>query len=330
MTNKVLIVDDDPVMRRTLERYLSVAGYGVLLAENGAEALRIMRAKGPRIVITDWMMPEMDGLELCRVIRSSEMVGFVFIIILTVHSDTDRVVEAFDAGADDYLSKPFHRQELLARLKAGTRIIQLEAGLARQNREIHKVNAELAILNEKFEKMATTDELTGLANRRHALDRLNEFWAMAERHDQPFACVMMDIDHFKRCNDTYGHDVGDLVLRETARILSDSARVSDTVCRLGGEEFLVLCPHTNVEAVVEVAERLRKAVEAAVMKCEDAEFSITMSAGVAGRGEVVRNPNDLLKKSDAAMYLAKRSGRNRVCVAKGGKSEVGSNEHVSI
>jgi two-component system cell cycle response regulator len=313
MDRGILIVDDDPSMLRLLERFLSMDGYEVLKARNGAEALCILHDKGPQIVITDWEMPEMDGLELCRTIRSSELVGFIYTVILTAHAD--KIVEAFEAGADDFLSKPPRRGELLARLKAATRIIRLEADLARQNREIHKVNAELSVLNSKLERMATTDELTGLANRREALNRLNESWATSTRHDQPLSCIVLDIDHFKQFNDTYGHDVGDLVLRETARALARSSRTGETVCRFGGEEFLVVCPNATVGAVTEAAERLRAAVEANKIKRRDQQLTITVSLGVAGRDDDVATPDDLLKAADEALYAAKRSGRNRVWVA---------------
>lgn len=313
MDRGILIVDDDPSMLRLLEKFLSMDGYEVFKARNGAEAVSILYDKGPQIVITDWEMPEMDGLELCRTIRSSELVGFIYTVILTAHAD--KIVEAFDAGADDFLSKPPRRGELLARLKAATRITKLEADLARRNREIQKVNAELSILNSKLERMATTDELTGLANRREALNRLNECWATSTRYGQPLACVLLDIDHFKQFNDTYGHDVGDLVLRETARILALSARTGETVCRLGGEEFLVVCPNVTVEAVTAAAERLRAAVEANKVKRRDQLLTVTVSLGVAQRRDGMATPDELLKEADEALYAAKRSGRNRVCIA---------------
>ena len=186
MGMKILIVDDDPSILLVLKKCLSGAGYEVMSATNGADALHILLSQGPSLMITDWMMPGMTGLELCRAVHSTEGIGFVYVIVLTSLSDKEHVVEAFAAGANDCVSKPFHHGELLARVEAGIRIINLETDVAKQNRKIHKVNAELALLNSKLERMATTDELTGLANRRYAMRQLETYWSAAERHDQPF------------------------------------------------------------------------------------------------------------------------------------------------
>lgn len=312
---KILIVDDDPIMIRLLEKHLSLTGYSLLKASDGAEAMRLIMAEGPALVITDWEMPRMNGIELCRAVRSTDGVGLTYLIILTSHSDKKRVVEAFEAGADDYVSKPFDRGELLARVKAGMRVIEAEADLARQNLEIHKINAELTILNAKLEKIATTDELTGLANRRHAMIRLTEYWETALRYQEPISCIMMDLDHFKRVNDTYGHDVGDVVLRELGRILSQHTRLGDLACRLGGEEFLILCPHTTTEGAKLLAERLRKTVEITPIAVGDKTLHVTISLGVADRNDFTNSKDDLLKSADYALYQAKHGGRNRVCVS---------------
>ncbi len=311
---KILIVDDDPIMIRLLEKHLSSTGYPLLKASDGAEALRLILAEGPGLVITDWEMPSMNGVELCRAVRSSDGVGPMYLIILTSHSDKKRVVEAFDAGADDYVSKPFDRGELLARVKAGMRVIEAEADLARQNLEIHKINAELTVLNAKLEQIATTDELTGLANRRQAMERLTEHWEMALRHQQSICCIMIDLDHFKRVNDTHGHDAGDVVLRELGRILSQYTRLGDLACRLGGEEFLILCPHTNTEGARLLAERLRKKVESTTIVIDDRKLNVTISLGVAERNDFTNSKDDLLKSADYALYQAKHGGRNRVYV----------------
>ncbi|MCH8147389.1 MAG: diguanylate cyclase, partial [Planctomycetes bacterium] len=191
------------------------------------------------LILTDMMMPEMDGLELCRAIRTSEVVGFVYVVIHTANTDEDSLAKAFDSGADDFLAKPCQKQELLARLKAGVRALTAESKVTSQQLAIHKTNAELATLNDKLQWMATTDELTALPNRREAMRRLLDHCATADRENRPLACMMLDIDHFKRCNDTHGHGVGDAVLRSTARVLTRSVRASDAVFRIGGEEFVV-------------------------------------------------------------------------------------------
>jgi len=244
-------------------------------------------------------------------------VGFVYIIILAAHSDKERVVEAFDAGADDYLSKPFHRGELLARVKAGVRIIELEADLENKNRQILRSNAEMAVLNRKLQELATTDELTGLANRREAWMQMNKIWASAERHGHPFSCLMIDLDEFKSVNDLYGHSVGDTVLRETARLIKQDTRTSDMVCRIGGEELLILCPNNNAREIAQLAERLRHKVETHVIKHDKLELRITISIGIAERTNLMTTPDHLLMIADKALYAAKSAGRNKVCMAPG-------------
>lgn len=315
MDNRVLIVDDQPADLSLLGKHLELAGYEVLTASNGLEALKILHAEGPQLIITDWMMPQMDGIEFCQAVRSSELVGIVYIIILTAHSDKERLVEAFRAGADDFLSKPFHREELSARLKAGKRIVRLESELAVERRVLHKTNAELAILNGQLDRLATTDELTGLSNRRTAVQRLDELWEAAARYQQPLACILLDIDHFKRFNDTHGHDVGDAVLRHVASVLRRNTRGSDLICRIGGEEFLVLCPSTTAAEASVGAERLRRTVESSALNCNGIELSVTLSAGVSERDTTMIDSDQLLKSADNALYAAKQAGRNQVAVA---------------
>ena len=315
MAKSILVVDDDPMIRRLLEKHLTTAGYEVVSACDGREALEILLAGGPKLLVTDWIMPEMDGLELCQAVLEAEGIGFVYTIMLTAQSDREQIVEAFDVGIDDYLTKPFDKQELVARVNAGYRLVKLEEGLARQQRLIVKANAEMAILNGKLERMATVDDLTGLFNRREGMARLQEYWATAYRHGQPLACIMIDIDDFKGFNDTHGHDVGDIVLQSTARTLHGHARMGDSVCRWGGEEFLLICPGTTLAEAEETAERLRQAVEAHRIVCQDQSLKLTVSVGVAALDETVGSIDVLLRKADQALYQAKGAGRNRVVVS---------------
>ncbi|HOJ75565.1 MAG TPA: diguanylate cyclase [Phycisphaerae bacterium] len=314
MDRRVLLVDDDPAMLALLSRYLRGAEYEVLVAQDGPTALGILHRDGPPIVLSDWAMPGMSGLQLCQTIRASEAIGFVYVIIVTAHSEKHRVVEALEAGANDFLAKPFHPQELLARVNAGFRITTLEADLKRQQRELCKANAEMAILNRKLELMAITDELTGLANRREAMHQLKTGWDVAQACGQPFSCIMVDIDHFKDCNDTYGHDAGDAVLRHTAEALLRMAGTGELACRLGGEEFLLICPNAGVDHAAMRAEQLRAAVEASAVQVDGVELHVTISAGVAERSAETDTVTDLLKCADQALYAAKRAGRNRVMV----------------
>jgi|CXWL01.1.fsa_nt_gi diguanylate cyclase (GGDEF)-like protein len=310
---QVLVVDDDPDCLRLLRNHLSNAGYEVVEARNGVEALRILHAEGCRIVVTDWNMPEMDGLQLCRAIRGDEGAGFIHIVMMTAADSTEKMAQAFEAGADDFLQKPFKPMELLARLKAGVRAVGADAKVAVQQLALFKSNAELAVLNTKLERSATTDELTGLGNRRAALDRLRELYASLERHQTALACILIDIDHFKRVNDTFGHEAGDVVLRETANALRRAARIDEPVFRLGGEEFLVLCPGASADDAVQGAERFRHAVAASAVKYDNDQISVTISCGVAEWGLDTKTTDELLRMADQALYCAKRAGRNQVC-----------------
>jgi len=312
---RILIVDDDPAALRLLEKHLSAAGCRVTTAANGIEALEIDSAQAPQMIITDWMMPEVDGLELCRRLRAGEETGFAYIIVLTASIEENRVVEALEAGADDFLTKPYNRQELLARVRAGERIVRLEAGMAERSREVSRYNARLAAANDQLRVMATTDELTGLANRREALARLGEHWSLAVRHGDPLACIVADIDHFKQFNDTHGHAVGDTVLKTTAHVLRRTARYGEAACRIGGEEFLIICPRSTVPSAEMGAERVRSAVAGHMVEHNGTALSVTLSLGVAERTESMEGPDDLLKAADEALYAAKEAGRNRVCVA---------------
>ncbi len=310
--HRVLVVDDDAAQQRLLSNYLSDAGYEVTTAVNGIEAYQLIHAEGFQLVVTDWIMPKMDGIELCRAVRESEGAGFVYIIVLTGQNDTTSLPSAFEAGADDFLAKPCRKEELLARLKAGVRAAASEARIGEQRRALHKANAELATVNETLKRIATTDELTGLYNRREAMRRLDEFWAMGDRHGQPLSCMMIDVDHFKKCNDAHGHDAGDAVLRSVAKSIQQSARSGEVVFRLGGEEFLVACPEATAKEAISGAERIRADVEKLAIRHGRKTLSVTISVGIAERNESQTTFDDLLRCADEALYEAKRIGRNRV------------------
>lgn len=321
--SEVLVVDDDESSLTVISRILSNAGHRVHTARNGVEAVRVLLTDGPPLVITDWIMPGMDGLELCRAIRRHEGIRFAYVVMVTGQNpERHGVVAAFEAGADDFLYKPVNQLELLSRIRAGERIIKLQRDLDARGREAYRYNAEMEIANAKLgdanlelHRMATTDELTGLINRREAMDRLSREWGSATRHAYPLSVISLDIDRFKSCNDVYGHDVGDEVLRETAKTLRRSVRSEESLCRFGGEEFLVICPHATEAMAAVGAERLRRMCEAQSIRSGDVTLRATISVGVAERTAAMAGPDDLLRAADAAMYAAKESGRNTVRTA---------------
>jgi diguanylate cyclase (GGDEF)-like protein len=313
----IIVAEDDAASRALLVRQLTKAGYEVTACVNGREALAAIRARVSCIVVADWSMPEMDGLELCRTVRSlAEMqaLSFVYFILLTAHSETEEIVAGLEAGADDYLTKPYQKQELLARLRAGERIHALQTELMHRQIELHKANAELAGLNIKLENLANTDVLTGLANRRQLFERFAEEWALSERTGRPLACIMLDIDNFKTTNDTYGHVAGDQVLRKIAETTGGCLRKYDLIGRIGGEEFCVICPDTPVEAVACLAERIRAAVDEMQCVLDGNRIQVAISLGVAARDLTHEKLDDLMAAADEALYRAKQGGRNQTWV----------------
>jgi diguanylate cyclase (GGDEF)-like protein len=313
-TLRILVVDDDTMCLRHLERHLSRAGYDLATARTGLEALRVMLAFDPQVIITDWVMPEMDGLQLCRTIRQSDVGQRVYVIMVTSHEDKSRLTEAFAAGCDDYLTKPVHSQELCARIRAASRVIQMQKELSRENSQTQQYVAQLSIGNRELQREARTDSLTGLPNRRFAQDCLADAWNASVRLGSSLACIMVDVDHFKTVNDTYGHPVGDLVLQQTAAVLKKSLRQTDVLCRLGGEEFLIVCPGVDPDNAYRTAERLRECVENNNIASGPFTGSVTVSVGLSVQNARITSVDALLKSADDALYEAKRSGRNCVRV----------------
>lgn len=296
---KVLIADDDPISRRLLEVSLSREGYPVSVAANGAEALRLLEQQdGPRLAVVDWMMPEVDGVEVCRAVRKRVGESYVYIILLTAKTHPAEIIEGLEAGADDYIIKPFDIHELKARLRAGKRILELQE--------------QLVSAGERLRVLATHDSLTGLLNRMAILETLEKELARSARQKSPVAVIMADIDHFKIINDTYGHLAGDAVLREVAARMQKSIRVYDAFGRYGGEEFLIVSPNCNLEEAARQAERIRASISAQPLSLADQSIPTTMSFGIAATAGDILEPNDLLRLADEALYAAKKAGRDRV------------------
>ena len=313
--SRVIVVDGDRAWVRRVEGLLTANGYEVATAANGADALRILRDQGAQIVVMGWKPSGLQGPELCRAIRADEGAGFVYLIVMAGRPYKRALVESFECGADDFMTRPFDGAELLLRMQAGGRIVRLEADLARQRREIFRQNAEMIVLNTKLERLATTDALTGMLNRRHAMSKVDELWRLASRYHVPFSCILFDIDHFKRFNDEHGHAVGDQVLRSLAATVSRAIRSIDVAARIGGEEFLLLCPNTDLAGAAVLAERVRKRVERTVVRHDQLALRVTISLGVAEHRLDMSHVDEFLKDADDALYSAKASGRNCVRVA---------------
>ncbi|MBL8859335.1 MAG: diguanylate cyclase [Planctomycetes bacterium] len=309
---KILTIDDDPRILRLLSHHLRQAGYQVLTAGNGADGLKIVLEESPHIVVTDWMMPEMTGIDVCRSLRRVDAGRKTYVLILTAREDEQQVVDAFAAGVDDYVTKPFNARILIARVQAGQRMIELQRQVeADKTMRMHQV-AEMGLLTRKLRAAAQTDVLTELPNRRYAMSRLEQEWSESVRMNRPLSVVMVDIDYFKRINDTYGHDVGDVVLKQTAAVLRAKTRRGDIVCRLGGEEFLVINVNSNLQGALLCAERLRSSVAENSIQCDGFEGKVTVSLGCAERVLQTTDIDDLLKSADEAVYAAKAAGRNTI------------------
>jgi len=308
----IVAVDEDAEELQMLTRQLIKSGHTVHAAASGEEALRLIMDVNPQLVITDWRLSGMDGKALIKSLRQTKIGRQLYVLMLTGSEEDDMQVEAFEAGVDDFMVKPLHPRLLAARLRACARVVQLQEETRRDKVQLHRCMEELAVANRKLQKAALTDALTGVYNRRFALERLEQEWTATANFDRPLACLLCDIDHFKRVNDQHGHDVGDRVLRATADVLRTKLRPSDVACRLGGEEFVVIGTGMGREIALACAERLRANVEKQIIEVPNGHVRVTMSIGVAIRRASMRNSAELLKSADEAVYAAKARGRNQV------------------
>jgi diguanylate cyclase (GGDEF)-like protein len=297
---KILIADDDPVTLRRLEKTLSGWGYEVFPVRDGLEAWRVLaEPDAPCLAILDWVMPGMDGLEIVRRERQLQRERYTYILLLTARTAKADIVTGLKSGADDYLCKPVDQAELEFRLRAGCRVVNLQESLFDACRAL--------------KQQATHDQLTDLWNRRAIHDFLMHEASRAGREQAPIGVVLADIDHFKLINDTYGHFVGDVVLRQVADRLRSELRDYDRIGRYGGEEFLIVLPGCGADDAVRQAERLRRAVQHSPFATSGAKLTVTISAGVAvEQAGLMADVSTLLQRSDMALYRAKHSGRNRV------------------
>ena len=293
----ILVADDEPINRTLIQRRLERAGYRVLVAENGREAVEAALGQLPDLIILDVMMPLMDGLEACRLIKDDEATRDVPVIFLSARDETDVKVRGLTLGANDYISKPFKAEELLARVEVAMRL----------KRERDDLRSTALVAQER----AMTDALTGMLNR-YGLQRvLTHEHAEARRYTRSLSCLMVDLDNFKTINDSFGHIAGDTALKQVAAILTQVVRRSDMVSRYGGDEFLVLLPETDLDGADALGEKIRASAASQIFGDGSPHFQLTLSIGAATLADD-ESGNDMIARADMALYAAKEQGRDRV------------------
>jgi two-component system, cell cycle response regulator len=288
---KVLVVDDDPAILRLLSSWLEAEGCRVQGAGDGQQALSAIEAECPDFILTDWLMPEVGSEVLCRLVRAARLPHYVYIVFLIAQATSEEIVAGLEAGADEYLLKPVSREEMLARMNAGLRVLSLE---------------------RQLNQMVRTDPLTGLMTQRTFYEILDKEWHRARRYHLPLSCVMVDLDFFKRINDVHGHPSGDVALKHAADLLLKNCRRSDSFCRYGGDEFCILLPETDERNAVIWAERARQSFSQATVTLGGKPINLTASFGVSQCYEDTQTPEALIDLADQALLCAKRSGRDEV------------------
>lgn len=302
----ILIVDDEVNNRLLLKTYLSSEGYDIVMASNGVDALQKINQLSPSIIILDVVLPDMDGFQICRKLKSSKTTSFIPVILVTALRGDDERIKGTTAGADDFITKPYNRVELITRVKSLIRIKHLHKSLEQKYHE-------LEIVKEKLKKLAVTDGLTGLFNYRAFKNQIHYEIVRSKRFNLPVSLLMIDIDHFKKYNDTFGHPNGDKVLKKFSELLTINLREIDTIARYGGEEFAIILPGTNKKASYIVAEKLRKLIEEYNFPLTEKlpDKKLTISIGIASFPDDVEDEEKLISSADKALYNAKNSGRNK-------------------
>ncbi len=312
----ILVADGDVAELREITESLRSLGHEALVARGGKQALRLVMENQPQVVVASSELPDLDGLKLCKSLRSFDAGARAYFIALSSSAEESQFVAAFDAGADDCIQKPVNLTLLKARIKGAQRMLDLQARVERDKEAMRKHAMQQSVLTRRLRAASLTDVLTGLPNRRYAMKRLAQEWDNTARTGGGLAVIMLDIDRFKNVNDSHGHDAGDEVLRQTAVMLRENTRKGEDACRLGGEEFLVILRSTSAGQAALAAERIRSAIEKHVIQFGTFHGSITSSFGVAQRETWMDSVDALLKAADEMVYTAKTTGRNRVCVRK--------------
>lgn len=297
---KILIAEDESISRRILEAVLVKWGYEVISTRDGDDAWdKLCQKEAPKMAVLDWMMPGMEGVEICKQLREKEkdQEEYTYLILLTSKVSKESIINGMEAGADDYIVKPFDQHELRARIRAGQRIIQLQS--------------ELLAAKQELLAQSRTDPLTGILNRRAILSQLEIELSRTQREKKKVSLSLLDIDHFKNVNDTYGHMVGDMVLRECVQRIGSAIRMYDSLGRFGGEEFLIIIPKAEEMEACVVGERIRSVIGDKEIVVDETSIRVTVSQGVATWDENA-SIDDLIERADKALYQAKENGRNRI------------------
>ena len=288
----ILIVEDSSVNGKLCEKLLNKNGFDTAVCTDGESAIEFVHTNSPDLILLDIVMPGIDGFEFCNAMKNNPATKHTPIIFLSSMNDEESIIKGFNSGAVDYITKPFRHQELLARTRT---------------------HVELKKAKEKLLRMAITDELTCLVNRRYFMGRLLDEYERAKRYDTIFTLAMIDLDFFKNVNDTFGHQAGDAVLRKISDTMKLSLRLTDIIGRIGGEEFAVILPETEISHAMIIGDRLLKRVEALEIAHKDIKIKITISIGVSSSSPDDLSIDDVLQRSDSALYKAKENGRNRIC-----------------
>ena len=302
---RTLVADDDPITATILSTTLARSGMDVTVAQDGDVAWQQLNSvQPPALAILDWMMPNVDGLELCRRIRSTQRLATMYVILVTGRDSRDDLVAGLQAGADDYMTKPIDVAELKARIGVGIRVANLQQSLTRS------VN-ELKATHDRLARLASTDALTGVYSRRWWFDLAEKEFSRSRRYDHVFSMLMADLDWFKQINDTYGHEAGDRVLNQFGTMLRRTCRDSDVIGRLGGEEFALLLPETSADAAQHLANRITDSCRSLVVDASANDVCCSCSLGVTEVRADDERLDNVLTRADQALYAAKRAGRNR-------------------